>query len=96
MATVRKANTWQQALKKFNETTENWVIPKAGTPAYAKVKKIQAKLNKAESSTSKPAAGAGEQLPAKKTKAKVKKAKQKKAPVPEPDTVSDEESSDLE
>jgi hypothetical protein len=44
--TARKSNTWQQALRKWNEGKDQWVIPKQGSAFHAEVKKIQKKLDK--------------------------------------------------
>lgn len=77
----RKTSSWQLALKKFNETTDNWVIPKVGTKAYDKVKKIQKKMSKAQTLEPKSVTPV-EATPIKEKKVRKKKAKKPEAAAP--------------
>ena len=92
-ANTRKLNTWQQALKKFNEGNTNWLIPKKDTAQYAKVKKIQKKLTKnaqMEKSSAEVVA------PVEKVVSKKKKNKSKKPVEKTPESSGMDTDSDME
>ena len=41
---ARKPNSWVQALKKFNEGRETYLMPRRGTEDFRKVKEIQREI----------------------------------------------------